>query len=108
MLKDHNTLLTFLAMIAVVVLFLNRHHFEIHLPLGQIAMGLMLGGILGNLADRLRIKHVIDFLYFYVRQRSGEEIGFPAFNIADSAICSGVGLLLLISWNRDNVKSKVS
>jgi lipoprotein signal peptidase len=37
----------------------------------------------------------VDFLRFYLYQRSGAEIGFPAFNIADSAICVGVGLLVL-------------
>lgn len=104
--RDNNTLLTIIGLLAVVVLFLNRHHFEIDHPLGQSAMGLMLGGIVGNLIDRLRMNHVIDFLYFYVKQRSGDEIGFPAFNVADSAICSGVGLLLLLSWNREDVKSK--
>ncbi len=50
--------------------------------------------------DRLRYHEVIDFLRFYLRRRSGEEIGFPAFNMADSAICVGVGLLILISWRK--------
>jgi lipoprotein signal peptidase len=44
---------------------------------------------------------VIDFLYFYVSPRGGGEIGFPAFNIADSAICTGVGLLILLSWRAE-------
>ena len=99
--KDNNSVLTGIALIAVVALFYNRRHFEVHRPLGQVAMGLMMGGIIGNLIDRFRVNHVVDFLYFYTHQRDGGEIGFPAFNVADSAICSGVGLLLLLSWQRD-------
>jgi lipoprotein signal peptidase len=44
---------------------------------------------------------VVDFIYFYVEQRGGNEIGFPAFNVADSAICTGVGLVFLITWLGD-------
>ncbi len=99
--KDNNTMLTGVAIVAVVALVALRHQFEIHRPLGQLAMGLMLGGITGNLVDRFRMHHVIDFLYFYTNQRGGTEIGFPAFNIADSAICTGVGILLLLSWQRE-------
>ena len=67
---------------------------------GQISLGLIFGGIVGNLIDRLlpSRQHVIDFLYFYVVRRDGSEAGFPAFNVADSAICIGVGLLFVLSW----------
>ena len=45
-----------------------------------------------------QIRHqVVDFLRFYLLTRGGAEIGFPAFNVADSAICVGVGLLILVS-----------
>ena len=43
--------------------------------------------------------HVIDFLRFYLERRGGDEIGFPAFNIADAAICVGVAILVL-GWGR--------
>jgi len=69
---------------------------------GQISLGLIFGGIAGNLVDRFLRKHVIDFLYFYLERRGGGEIGFPAFNVADAAICSGVGLLFLLSWQKDH------
>jgi len=62
---------------------------------------LIFGGIAGNLVDRFTHKHVVDFLYFYLVQRGGGEIGFPAFNVADTAICTGVGLLFLLSWQKD-------
>ncbi len=56
----------------------------------QLALSLILGGAVGNLVDRLRFGYVIDFLDFYWRDHH-----WPAFNVADSAICIGVGLLML-------------
>lgn len=98
MFNGNNGLLALVSLLAVVMLVLGRRHFEVDKPLGQVATGLILGGILGNLTDRLRVGHVIDFIYFHLRQRGGSEIGFPAFNVADSAICIGVGLLFLLSF----------
>lgn len=57
--------------------------------LTRAALSLVLGGALGNLIDRIRFGHVIDFLDVYWREHH-----WPAFNIADSAICVGVGLML--------------
>ena len=51
---------------------------------------LIIGGISGNLIDRLRMGRVIDFLDFHL---SGSH--FPAFNVADSAICIGAFLLII-------------
>ncbi len=96
----NNEMLAIISLVAFGALVIFRHHFEAHTKLGQIALGLMFGGILGNLVDRLHPEryHVIDFLYFFVYKRGGGEAGFPAFNIADMAICTGVGLLFLLSW----------
>src|SRR6266849_5838749 len=99
--RGNNALLALIAVVALVVLFLSRHHFDARSVLGQLAFGLICGGILGNLIDRLWAKHVIDFLYFYLQQRDGTEIGFPAFNIADTAICTGVGLVFLLTWRSE-------
>jgi signal peptidase II len=99
--RGRNALLALVAVVALVVLFLSRHHFDAHTLLGQVAFGLIFGGILGNLVDRLTVRHVIDFLYFYLRQRGGGEIGFPAFNVADSSICTGVGLIFLVTWRTE-------
>ncbi len=104
MFHGNNGLLALVSLLAVVVLVLGRRHFEMDKPLGQVATGLILGGILGNLTDRLRVGHVIDFIYFHLRQRGGGEIGFPAFNVADSAICIGVGLLFLLSFTSEPAK----
>lgn len=100
--QNNNTALAVVGILAAFMLYMNRTLFGAHHFLGQIALGLMLGGIIGNLIDRLRVQHVIDFLYFYTRQRGGGEWGFPAFNVADTAICTGVGLLLLLSWRKES------
>ena len=60
--------------------------------LTAIALGLVVGGAFGNLLDRLRHGAVTDFLDFYVGAYH-----WPAFNFADVAIVSGVGLLLIES-----------
>jgi signal peptidase II len=99
--RGNNYLLALVAILAVVVLFFSRHYFDARTVLGQLAFGLICGGIVGNLIDRLWAGHVIDFIYFYITQRSGAEVGFPAFNVADSAICTGVGLVFLITWKSE-------
>lgn len=57
-----------------------------------IGLGLVVGGALGNVIDRVRFGAVFDFLLFFIGNWS-----WPAFNLADSAITIGVGLLLLDS-----------
>lgn len=101
--RGNNELLAIVALVALLVLFLSRHHFDTRSLLGQIAFGLIFGGIAGNLTDRLLPTRngVIDFIRFYLRQRGGDEIGFPAFNVADSAICTGVGLVFLLTWKSE-------
>lgn len=105
----NNHLLAIVALAALIVLFLTRRHFDSGTRLGLVAFGLIFGGIIGNLIDRLlpARHHVIDFLYFYLNQRgSGKEIGFPAFNVADSAICIGVGLIFLTNLRTDRTAEK--
>jgi signal peptidase II len=55
-----------------------------------LAIGLIVGGAVGNVIDRLRLGSVVDFLDFHIG-----EWHWPAFNLADSAICVGVGLMLI-------------
>ena len=55
-------------------------------PILPVALGLLIGGSVSNLADRIRLGHVRDFLDFEY---------WPAFNLADSFICIGVGVLLV-------------
>ncbi|MBX3276916.1 MAG: signal peptidase II [Acidobacteria bacterium] len=57
----------------------------------NVSLALLLAGILGNLADRVRLGEVVDFLDFHW----AEQFTWPTFNIADAAICIGAGLLAL-------------
>src|ERR1019366_8932198 len=102
--SGNNSTLIVVMLLAFVALFLTRHHFDSHTLPGQIAFGLIFGGIAGNLTDRLLpSRHaVVDFIYFYLQRRGGGELGFPAFNIADTAICTGVGLIFLITWKNEH------
>jgi signal peptidase II len=101
MFHGNNELLAIVSLVALLVLFLYRRHFDTRTVVGQVSLGLIFGGIIGNLIDRLFRNHVIDFIYFYLQQRGGREVGFPAFNIADMAICTGVGLLFILSWRQE-------
>ena len=103
--SGNNAVLAVVGIGALILLVFTRRHFHAETLAGQIAFGLIFGGIAGNLTDRLLPgRHaVVDFLYFYLQPRGGGELGFPAFNIADSAICTGVGLIFLISWRNENL-----
>jgi signal peptidase II len=59
-------------------------------PLLACGLALVLGGALGNVIDRIRLGHVIDFIHFH-----WDRAYFPAFNVADSAITVGAACLLL-------------
>lgn len=86
------TVITVIAVIVITYLIF-KHHAE---KLFCSGLALVLGGAIGNLYDRLTLGYVVDFLYFHI-----DELYWPAFNVADSAICVGVGLLLL-----DNLKKE--
>ena len=74
------------AIVAVLVYWLSR----VDSPFLAIAIGLVIGGAVGNVIDRIRLGAVVDFLDFYVGSWH-----WPAFNVADSAICVGVAAMLL-------------
>jgi signal peptidase II len=74
------------AIIAVLLWWLRR----VGHPLLAVAIGLIIGGAVGNVVDRLRLGGVVDFLYFHAGPWY-----WPAFNLADTAICLGVAAMLL-------------
>lgn len=85
-------LLALLAAATLVAIVIWRHALGLRDRTTQIAFGLLCGGIVGNLADRLFRGHVVDFLDFHF----GSFV-YPTFNIADSGICVGVILYLIHS-----------
>ncbi len=84
------------SLVAIAVILWYLRHVGRDQVVQQIALSLILGGALGNLIDRVRLGEVIDFLYFHWYQHF-----WPAFNVADSAICVGVGLLLIAMWQTE-------
>ncbi len=72
-----------------VVLVLWLRSLQRHERLTAISLGLIIGGAVGNLIDRLLLGHVIDFLDFFIGQHH-----WPAFNVADSAITIGVAVMV--------------
>jgi len=74
------------AIAAVLLYWLSR----VVSPFLAVAIGLIIGGAIGNVIDRLRLGAVVDFLDFHVGY-----LHWPAFNLADSAICIGVAAMLL-------------
>lgn len=77
--------------LAIGAIFLVFRRVEDHDTVQASALSLVIGGAFGNLIDRASYNYVIDFLDFHWNY----QIHFPAFNVADIAICIGVGLLIL-------------
>lgn len=71
-----------------ILFYLQRPEAKHWLP--RLALGLLMGGAIGNLIDRVRFGKVVDFLLFYWR-----DYYFPNFNVADICITVGVTLLAL-------------
>ena len=78
------------AIAALIVILFAYGHLKKQARIFVYALGLIAGGALGNLIDRLRFGSVVDFLDFYLGSYH-----WPAFNAADSAITVGVALFLL-------------
>ena len=68
-----------------------------------MALGIIIGGAVGNVIDRIRFGAVVDFLDFYIPATAWPH--WPAFNVADSAIVVGVGLILLDGLFAEREKS---
>jgi signal peptidase II len=92
MLTGRSILLAALAATTLVGIFFWRHALGLRDRTAQVAFGLLCGGILGNLVDRLTYGHVIDFIDLHFGSYT-----YPTFNVADSAICIGVILYLIHS-----------
>ncbi len=85
--------LAILLALAAIFYMLLRYHRDS--ALGCFAVGLVLGGAVGNIIDRMRIGVVVDFLDVY-----WGEYHWPTFNIADSCICVGVAILVFLRTDK--------
>jgi signal peptidase II len=85
-LKDQTAFLTLMAFIGLAAIYLYYRYPPFDHFVAPIAIGMMLGGAIGNLIDRVRLGRVTDFIDFP---------HYPAFNVADSSIFVGVAILLL-------------
>jgi signal peptidase II len=86
-----------LSLAALIGLFIAWRRQAFPDRISRWAVALLLSGILGNLTDRLIHGHVVDFLLFDLHVRFANP--WPAFNVADSAICTAVGLFFISSFS---------
>ena len=108
MFSEYSGILTLLSFAVLLFIFCFRKQLELHRGTMQIAFGLLIGGILGNLIDRIRVGHVIDFIDIHLPFTLPYILPFgrwPAFNIADSAIVVGMLFYLLLSLS--DTKKKI-
>jgi signal peptidase II len=97
-----NPLFILISVVAVVLIVFYHARYLGSNRLVSFALALVLGGAAGNLIDRLRYGMVVDFLDVHVGQYH-----WPAFNVADSTISIGVGLMILdiiLDWRREKRK----
>lgn len=93
LLQGRNPVLALVALVIVLVLALWFRALAATTAWGALALGLQIGGALGNVVDRLRHGFVIDFI---------DVPYWPTFNLADSAITVGVAILLLVLVRADD------
>jgi signal peptidase II len=80
---------TILALVVTTVLTVWLWRLKAQEKWVAVSLSLIIGGAVGNVIDRILFGHVIDFLHFHYQQHY-----WPAFNLADSAITLGVGIML--------------
>ena len=108
MFSEYSGILTLLSFAVLFFIYYFRKQLELQRGSVQIAFGLLIGGILGNLIDRIRVGHVIDFIDIHLPFTLPYILPYgrwPAFNIADSAIVIGMLFYLLLSLS--DTKKKI-
>ena len=89
--KSLNVFFMFFSIIVIIAIFYYIKKINKREKLLQFSVGLLLGGTLGNLIDRLMYGAVIDFIDFRI---------WPVFNVADSAVTISIILLIILLWEK--------
>ena len=89
--KSYNIFFGLFSVIVIIVIFYYLKKIKENEKLMQFSIGLLLGGTIGNLTDRIAYGSVVDFLDFRI---------WPVFNIADSAVTISIILLIIILWRK--------
>lgn len=101
MFSGYGGVLAAFAILALFMIYKMRHHLELHRKPMQLAFGLLIGGVIGNMIDRLIHGHVIDFLDFHFPFSIPYVLPdgrYPAFNVADCGIVIGVFFYITLSF----------
>jgi signal peptidase II len=93
----------FISIVAVFVILFAYRKLRGDQKLAQVSLALILSGAVGNLIDRIRLGEVIDFLDVYWKSYH-----WPAFNVADSAICVGVFFLAIDMMREESRQKKLA
>ena len=88
MLKDHRWVFMVFSTIAIVALIIYLFRFRPESRWMQVSMAMIIGGGIGNMIDRVFLGYVVDFIDVTL-------INFAVFNIADSFVCVGAGIMIL-------------
>jgi len=88
---DIRYILAGISLLAAIFVLLYQWRVPVRMVRLNLALSLMLAGIVGNLIDRIRLGEVIDFIDLHWQ----DKYTWPTFNVADAAICIGAGLLAL-------------
>jgi signal peptidase II len=92
LLREHPMIITAFSAVAIVAIVIWAHRLPRAVISAHVAFGLLIGGAIGNLIDRVRLGYVVDFIHVYWGRWA-----FPTFNVADSAITVGITVFLILS-----------
>ncbi len=102
-LEGYGFWLAIFGILAISLIFFFRKQLDLHQKWMQIGFGLLIGGVLGNMVDRFRFGHVIDFLDFHFGSYR-----YPAFNLADTGITVGIAIYLIASFYESRKQEKAT
>jgi len=94
--SDKNGIFIILSVLTLVVLAVFAIRGAFQHPVTRLSICLLSAGVLGNVTDRIRHHHVVDFLLFNLHVPFADP--WPAFNVADSCICMAAGILVISAW----------